>query len=475
MKKTTILSVRAVLWPFMNKDKRARNKDKGTKLKAYLLIALLLGVFAIPLKAQEIKTLRVGDKVPESFWQLQHHIYEKGKSSKRALNNYKGKAIILDFWASWCASCISGFPKLDSMARGLEDKLKVIKVSYEPKELVQKVFDRDLAGGAEASFEHSTIYADTYLRALFPNKLLPHYVWLNTEGRVAAITTARDLTKVNLQLLLNGKTDFLLEKADQDLTKPLFLSADLPTHNQLKSYSIFFKGMFDGLSQGVKNHLNEKGELVGKTITNLPLVELYEAAAISGLFNKMGMPYATKLRYIELAEPNLVAKDYSQARNFPLANYYSISKRFETPINEGLEELMLEELNRSSGYHGRLERRMVSCLVLKTIANPKGSVPRPLQNDKAQIDAAATKTTAQAYTIKQLINRLNIMPQISPLVLDGTGMANAVKLNLAITANLTSVREALQQQNLILVAENRELLVFVLGKQEQHVVNSNKL
>lgn len=214
---------------------------------------------------------------------------------------------------------------------------------------------------------------------------------------------------------------------------------------------------------------------MGKTITNLPLVELYEAAAISGLFNKMGMPYATKLRYIELAEPNLVAKDYSQARNFPLANYYSISKRFETPINEGLEELMLEELNRSSGYHGRLERRMVSCLVLKTIANPKGSVPQPLQNDKAQIDAAVTKTTAQAYTIKQLINRLNIMPQISPLVLDGTGMANAVKLNLAITANLTSVREALQQQNLILVAENRELLVFVLGKQKQHVVNSNKL
>lgn len=227
-------------------------------MKNYIIIIITL--LAFKANAQEaIKALRVGDKVPESFWQLQHHIYEQGKSSKRALSNYKGKAIILDFWASWCASCISGFPKLDSMARGQEAKLKVIKVSYEPKELVQKVFDRDLAGGTEASFEHSTIYADTYLRALFPNKLLPHYVWLNTEGKVAAITTARDLTKVNLQLLLNGKTDFLQEKADQDLSKPLFLSADLPTHNQLKSYSIFFKGMFDGLSQGVKNHLNEKG------------------------------------------------------------------------------------------------------------------------------------------------------------------------------------------------------------------------
>lgn len=157
-------------------------------MKNYIIIILTLLAFTA--NSQEpVKALKVGDKVPESFWQQEHTIYQNGKTTKQNLSAYKGKLLILDFWATWCGSCINKFPLLESLLQGNKAEFNVLLVNAKntgdqlPK--IEQLFTAKLP--PFKNYLLATTLGDTYLDQLFPHKILPHYVWL-MGGYVSAIT-----------------------------------------------------------------------------------------------------------------------------------------------------------------------------------------------------------------------------------------------------------------------------------------------
>lgn len=38
------------------------------------------------------------------------------------LSDYKGKVIVLDFWATWCGPCRASFPKMQELVKKYKDK-----------------------------------------------------------------------------------------------------------------------------------------------------------------------------------------------------------------------------------------------------------------------------------------------------------------------------------------------------------------
>ena len=79
-----------------------------------LLIPLLVWMLAKPLFKNQSEAL-LGKPAPEL--QL---VTLKGKTI--ALSDYRGKAVLLNFWASWCGPCMDEFPSLKELETRFQGK-----------------------------------------------------------------------------------------------------------------------------------------------------------------------------------------------------------------------------------------------------------------------------------------------------------------------------------------------------------------
>mgnify|MGYP003576231570 FL=1 len=178
------------------------------KLKKITLLSVVATLcLNLTSQAQEpIKALRVGDKLPETFWQQEHTIYANGQTSKHTLEKYKGKLLILDFWATWCSSCIKKMPYLDSLQRAYPDHLKILLVNSRKSDrdntTVKLAFDEYAKG-----LVLSSVINDTHLGQLFPHRLLPHYVWIGANGQIISFSNSDFVNRATISKLTknNGK------------------------------------------------------------------------------------------------------------------------------------------------------------------------------------------------------------------------------------------------------------------------------
>jgi thiol-disulfide isomerase/thioredoxin len=43
----------------------------------------------------------------------------------------RGKVVVVDFWATWCAPCKSSFPQLESLSKKVGDKVEIVGISVD--------------------------------------------------------------------------------------------------------------------------------------------------------------------------------------------------------------------------------------------------------------------------------------------------------------------------------------------------------
>ena len=57
------------------------------------------------------------------------------------LSDFKGKVVLVDFWASWCGSCQSSFPMLDRLYRQRHrDGLEVLAINVDEERKQAEAF-----------------------------------------------------------------------------------------------------------------------------------------------------------------------------------------------------------------------------------------------------------------------------------------------------------------------------------------------
>jgi thiol-disulfide isomerase/thioredoxin len=102
------------------------------KLLVALLIASAMAVSGCTRRATQSEALDIGRPAPA-------FTLPDVNGRQVSLNQFKGKVVLLDFWATWCGPCRMTMPLLENLQKEYPDKMVLLAVNLqESREEVQK-------------------------------------------------------------------------------------------------------------------------------------------------------------------------------------------------------------------------------------------------------------------------------------------------------------------------------------------------
>ena len=304
----------------------------------------------------QVKALTIGDTVPDITIT---NVYNYPASSIH-LSDLKGKLVILDFWATWCGSCIQTFPEMHDLKKEFGDKLQLLFVDRDSNETAEKVssFFEKRRVRTGKSFEFPYALGDTILSKYFPSTTIPHYVWLDSSLTVVAITGAEEVTSANIQQFFSGAKLSLAVKNDAlayDPQKPLFIDGNGNPDGKI-FYRSIFTGYKEGLGMTIGKTENANNSISKMYIINYPLFSIFQIA-YPGI-----LKYPANRTFIEVKDSVL----YKRVKNKGLMMGNLFCYELITPPVSEEKILKYFRCDLLRNFHAvpHNEKRLIKCYVL---------------------------------------------------------------------------------------------------------------
>jgi thiol-disulfide isomerase/thioredoxin len=79
---------------------------------------------AAPVAIDKVDRSHKGEAAPD-------FAFVDGTGAKKTLADFRGKPVLLNLWATWCAPCVKEMPTLDALAMRAGDALQVLTISQD--------------------------------------------------------------------------------------------------------------------------------------------------------------------------------------------------------------------------------------------------------------------------------------------------------------------------------------------------------
>lgn len=403
------------------------NIHQGWKEYKWTIILILIA-FAILFTSifSYAQAPKPGDRLPNlEFKPLTNYEHSEAK-----LSDFKGKVLILDFWATWCAPCVAMIPKMDSLQQAFAGRVQFISIAYQPENQVHNFMEK-LEAQHHRQYHLAEVTGDTTLKNSFHPASYPHYVWIDAEGKVAAITGFQDINAGNIRKMLAGENPATTVKpyAEQpyDYHKPLLIGSNGGDGNNLLYHSLltsYTPGLHPGLAI-----VNDT--ITGRKITckNNSIHQLYELAwSDSGRnFNRQNT------RLLVKDTTRLVnRKDAGQPYLDWLARGNGFCYELQVPrdLAPSALSMMRQDLDRYfTRYKASIIKEARQCLILSRIPGGRAPVTKG-NNPDVRLDRFGW--TVSNCSLGILCERLNYYQLLHDPVVDETGLADPIDLEVPI-------------------------------------------
>lgn len=89
-------------------------------------------------QGQNTASINIGDHIPDiAITNLINY-----PTSTARIADFKGKLLILDFWATWCSPCIAMIPKMDSLQKEFTGRIQFLPIAYQSQNIVQPFLEK---------------------------------------------------------------------------------------------------------------------------------------------------------------------------------------------------------------------------------------------------------------------------------------------------------------------------------------------
>ncbi len=112
----------------------------------------------------------------------------------------RGNALVLEFWATWCAPCVEQIPHWNALVEKFKGRaVQFIAISYEEPDTVAALIQRHpIAGWVGIDAAGATFKA-------YGVEAVPLTVLVDAKGIVRGVTSPRQLTEADIDGLLAGR------------------------------------------------------------------------------------------------------------------------------------------------------------------------------------------------------------------------------------------------------------------------------
>lgn len=452
---------------------------KDNWLKLLLLgLVLLSGIERSLAQTNEIKKyLKIGDTIPDIPLKMFNHPDSMVKPS-----DFRGKLLILDFWATWCASCVANLPKLEKLQNEFEEQIQIVPIAlHQSKAVIDKFYEQRRQRGMELNLP--SVVDDSLMASQYYFETIPLVIWVNEKGVVIAITDSGPVNTTIIQKILDG----------EELKLPLKYFD--PSFEKYKPYLSFGNGgsdtaftvrsMFTPYNAHIRG-TNSTVPLEGRHrvfFANRTALNMYRSAYREMLILKdkdsLGdiflNDYLNKRIVIESENEKLNERfpdpnDIYRFEEYKHRNWFCYELIApDTLAKETVFRKAIADLDFFWQTESKLERRNVKCLALTRIdgnreiieLNPNQSGIMDLENDSLQVSNLPTNTFCRLLTFRG---------KKLPIVIDETDALQRVDIKISFdisSGEKDDLNRQLVEYNLVLVPREYEMEMLILRDKPQ--------